>query len=78
MMTYPAERAYREIRALNEDLLEAPSSRRRRQLRTALREALRMHCRECGDVLDREQRTGGEEFCYACVPPSPRELSHGT
>lgn len=62
--TYTA--GYRELRALVEELLRAPSGPPQASLAAALRESLRLHCRSCGDLLDRQPRQQGTECCYSC------------
>jgi hypothetical protein len=66
---------YRELRALVEDLLRPPRGAEPDNLKAALLEHLRMHCRNCGEGVNRLPREQGDSFCYACVDPAP--LRHG-
>jgi len=70
MDRHTATQSYRELRALAEELLAAPDGAQRDRLIAAISIALRIHCRECGALLDRMLRDAGDEFCYACVLPS--------
>lgn len=63
---------YRELRALVEDLLRPPQAAEPSAVTAALGEHLRMHCRNCGDLIDRLPREQGDAFCYACVDEAPR------
>lgn len=67
---------YRDLRALVEDLLRPPP-RAGAATTAALQEHLRMHCRTCGEALDRLLRERGDQFCYACVDEAPRQASGG-
>lgn len=62
---------YRELRALVEDLLRPPPAVESTTITAALQEHLRLHCRNCGELLDRLLREKGDEFCYACVDETP-------
>lgn len=64
---------YRELRALVEDFLRPPPEAAPDALRGALQEHLRMHCRNCGELIDRLPREQGDLFCYACVDPGPAQ-----
>ena len=63
---------YRELRALTEDLLRPPQAAEPTALTAAIQEHLRVHCRNCGELLDRLLREQGDAFCYACVDEAPR------
>lgn len=63
---------YRELRALIDDLLQPPPGADPELLRGAVREHLRMHCQNCGELIDRLPRQQGDLFCYACVGEAPR------
>jgi hypothetical protein len=67
---------YRELRALIEDMLRPPLGNEPDQLQAALHEHLRLHCRNCGDLIDLLPRRQGDAFCYACVDPGPAEKEH--
>jgi hypothetical protein len=62
---------YRELRALVEDLLAPPPTADVDTIHEALQEHLRLHCGNCGELLDHHLRTMGERFCYSCVDPAP-------
>ena len=68
---------YRVLRALVEDLLRPPPKATASATTAALQEHLRMHCRTCGEALDRLLRERGEQFCYACVDEAPRQAPGG-
>lgn len=68
---------YRDLRALVEDLLRPPPTAEASTTTAALQEHLRMHCRSCGEALDRLLRERGDQFCYACVDEAPRQESGG-
>ena len=68
-MTYT--QGYRELRALVEELLSATVDSHRAQLLVAIRIDLQLHCRECGQLLDRQLRAEQQAFCYACVASGP-------
>jgi hypothetical protein len=62
---------YRELRALVEDQRQPPPSAEPAALYAAIDEHLRMHCRNCGELLDRRLREESQQFCYACVDELP-------
>lgn len=64
-------RNYRELRALAEELVRARQGEQRSALQIALEQWLGLHCRSCGELLEREQRVRGDEYCYACVDEAP-------
>lgn len=66
---------FRELRALAEELTATESGEHHQALNTALSQWLRLHCRNCGELLEREQRAANDEFCYACVDETPRQPS---
>jgi len=69
---------YRDLRALVEDLLQPPAAAKSSATTAALQEHLRMHCRNCGEALDRLLREQGDAFCYACVDETPRVAPGGS
>lgn len=62
-----------ELRALIEELLDAPDEAARQEVEAALRLWLQLHCRSCGSLIDIELRRSDppEEYCFACLPPRP-------
>jgi hypothetical protein len=62
---------YRALRALVEDMLQPPRDADPERLRAALQEHLRLHCQNCGELIDFLPRRQGDRFCYACVAPEP-------
>jgi len=68
-MTYT--QGYRKLRALVEELLAATVDSHRAHLIVAIRIALQLHCRACGQLLDQQLRAEQQAFCYACVASGP-------
>jgi hypothetical protein len=62
---------YRELRALVEDFLQSANPDDTSLFIAGLQAHLRMHCRNCGELLDTLLRVQGDPFCYACVDPAP-------
>jgi hypothetical protein len=69
---YMHTQGYRELRALVETLLREPPPAPPPAL-IALDIALKLRCRSCGELLDRQLRDERQEFCYVCVDEAPRE-----
>jgi hypothetical protein len=57
-------RAYGDLRALVEDLIDARSPAERRRVTGALATWLRAHCAQCGTPLERDRRGRGEPWCW--------------
>ncbi|NTU84035.1 MAG: hypothetical protein HGA45_32465 [Chloroflexales bacterium] len=62
-----------ELRALVEELLDAPDEAGRQEVAAAMRLWLRCHCESCGTLIRRELRRRGEEYCFVCFPPPERD-----
>lgn len=61
-----------ELRALIEELLDAPEEARQ-EVMAAMRIWLRLHCESCGALIGHElrRRDPPEQYCFVCFPPPP-------